>query len=180
VTNGFINEEPLREISQYLDAMNIDVKAFHEGFYRKICKAKLQPVLNTCELAKHLGIHIELTYLVIPGHNDSINEIKDFCKWIVEKLGNETPLHFSRFHPDYKMINVPATPFDKLQEIYTVAKESGILYVYLGNVPHGDYENTFCPKCGNLCVERHGFSANMNGLRDGKCSKCGNNIPIIF
>ncbi|MDH7516976.1 MAG: AmmeMemoRadiSam system radical SAM enzyme [Candidatus Thermoplasmatota archaeon] len=180
VTNGYINEEPLKELSKYLDAMNIDVKAFTEEFYKKICKAKLQPVLQTCELSKKLEIYIELTYLVIPGYNDSIDEIKKFCNWVVEKLGDDTPVHFSRFHPDNRLLGVPMTPMHTLQKIFNVAKESGILYPYLGNVPHGDYENTYCPSCGNLCVERLGYSTNICGLKDGKCLKCNNPIPMII
>jgi len=179
VTNGYINEEPLKEISPYLDAMNIDVKAFHEDFYKKICKARLEPVLNTCEIAKNLGIHIEVTYLVISGINDSLDEIRKFCRWVVEKLGEDTPVHFSRFHPDYKMTDVPATPTDTLLKIYEISKDVGILFPYIGNVPHGEYENTFCPSCGNGIVERYGFTANKIGLKNGRCKQCGTNIPIV-
>jgi pyruvate formate lyase activating enzyme len=179
VTNGYITEEPLKELSSCLDAMNIDVKAFTEDFYRKICKARLEPVLKTCELAKDLGIHIELTYLVIPTYNDSLNEIKAFCKWVVEKLDKNTPVHFSRFHPDHNMINIPMTPMETLKRIYHTAKEVGILYPYLGNVIHGDYENTSCPKCGNICIKRVGYSKNLEGLKNGKCAKCGYVLPII-
>jgi len=179
VTNGYINEGPLNEISQFLDAMNIDVKAFNEDFYKKICKAKLEPVLQTCKLAKELGIYIELTYLVIPGHNDSIDEVKKFCSWVVESLGSDTPVHFSRFHPDHRMINIPMTPMETLLRIYDIAKKAGILYPYLGNVPHGNYENTICPNCGNLCVERHGYSVKLVGLSGEKCAKCGSAIPVI-
>ena len=180
VTNGFISEEPLKEISHYLDAMNVDIKAFHEDFYKKICKARLEPVLTTCEIAKDLGIHIEVTYLVIPGLNDSLDEIKKFCKWVVDRLGANTPVHFSRFHPYYKMTNVQATPINTLLKIYDVAKASGIQFPYLGNIPHGKYENTICPKCDNVIIERYGFSTNVNDLVDGKCKKCGTNIPIVM
>ncbi|EMR74650.1 pyruvate-formate lyase-activating enzyme [Thermoplasmatales archaeon SCGC AB-540-F20] len=180
VTNGYINEEPLKEISPYLDAMNIDVKAFHEDFYKKICKARLEPVLNTCEIAKNLGIHIEVTYLVISGINDSLDEIRKFCGWVIEKLGADTPVHFSRFHPDYKMTDVPATPIDTLLKIYDISKDVGILFPYIGNVPHGKYENTICPACGNRIVERHGFTANMIGLKNGRCKQCGTSIPIAI
>jgi pyruvate formate lyase activating enzyme len=180
VTNGFINEDPLRELSKYLDAMNIDVKAFDNDFYRKICKSRLEPVLNTCELAKELGIHIELTYLVIPGHNDELEDIKKFCKWIVEKLDDKTPIHFSRFHPDYKMLNVSITPMETLLKIYKVAKEEGILFPYLGNIYHGEYENTYCPKCRNISIERDNYTVNLKGLNKNKCSKCGNSLPIIM
>jgi len=180
VTNGYISEEPLKELSSCLDAMNIDVKAFTDSFYKKICKARLEPVLNTCELAKALGIHIELTYLVIPTYNDSTNEIKEFCKWVVEKLDKNVPVHFSRFHPDYNMNNIPMTPMETLQKIYDTAKQTGILYPYLGNVIHGDYENTICPNCGNICIKRIGYSINQDGLKKVKCTKCDYVLPIVI
>lgn len=179
VTNGYINEEPLRTISPYLDAMNVDVKAFNEGFYKKICKARLEPVLHTCEVAKAVGIHVEVTYLVIPEMNDSFDEIKKFCGWVVESLGVETPVYFSRFHPYYKMKDVSATPLETLLAVYDIAKDAGILYTYLGNVPHAEYENTICPSCKNVLVERHGFTAVITGLEDGRCRQCGASIPIV-
>jgi len=178
VTNGFINEEPLKEISPYLDAMNIDIKAFHEDFYKKICKARLEPVLQATELAQRLGIHLELTYLVIPTLNDSLQEIKQFVRWVIERIGAETPVHFSRFHPDHRLRNIPATPMDALLKIYDMAQAEGILYPYLGNIPHGNYENTLCPTCGNVLIERYGFSATISGLQQGKCGQCGRAIPI--
>jgi pyruvate formate lyase activating enzyme len=179
VSNGYINEDPLREISPFLDAMNVDVKAFNDDFYKKVCKARLEPVLKTCELAKELDIHLEVTYLVIPSYNDSVDEVRQFCRWVVEKLGSSTPVHFSRFHPDYNMTDVPVTPIETLLKIYDIAKESGILYPYLGNVPRGEYENTICPNCGNICIERCGYSVSLNGIRDGKCVKCGTSISIV-
>jgi len=178
VTNGYIEEEPLKEIAPYLDAMNIDVKAFHEEFYRKVCKAKLAPVLLTCERAKHLGIHLELTYLVIPGLNDTTDEVSEFCRWVAEALGVETPVHFSRFHPDYKMTDVDSTPLNTLLACRTTATEAGLQFVYLGNIGHGDYDNTYCPSCKNLLVERYGFSAKITGFSSGKCSSCKAHIPI--
>jgi len=180
VTNGYINKEPLEDISPYLDAMNVDVKAFTEKFYKTICKAKLEPVLQTCESARELGIHLEVTYLVIPGYNDSVEEVKSFCKWVVEKLGGETPVHFSRFHPDHKMLHVPATPLDTLLRSYKLAKQVGIEYPYLGNVPHDDYDNTVCPRCGNICVERYGFVARVTGFSGGTCTQCGTKIPLLI
>ena len=180
VTNGYISEEPLRELSSCLDAMNIDVKAFTDDFYKKICKARLEPVLKTCKLAKDLGIHIELTYLVIPSYNDSLDEIKAFCKWVVKKLDSNIPIHFSRFHPDHNMVDIPITPIETLIKIYQTAKETGILYTYLGNVIHGNYENTICPKCGNICIKRAGYTINLDGLKEGKCIKCGYSLPILI
>jgi pyruvate formate lyase activating enzyme len=180
VTNGYISEDPLKEISSYLDAMNIDVKAFNNDFYKNICKAKLEPVLDTCIIAKELGIHIELTYLVIPGLNDSIREIKKFFDWIINKLGINTPIHFSRFHPDYNMTNISMTPIETLLKIYDISKDSGLLFSYLGNVAHGRYENTYCPNCGTICIERNGYLIKIVGVTDNKCTKCGYNLPIFF
>jgi pyruvate formate lyase activating enzyme len=180
VTNGYISEDPFREISEVLDAVNIDIKAFNESFYKKICKAKLQPVLDTCILAKELGIHLEITYLVIPGYNDSDKEVETFCKWVVEKLGLSVPIHFSRFHPDYNMLNVPPTPMETMIKIYNIAKKIGHFYVYLGNVPISEYWDTVCPKCGDICIKRVGFYLKTSGLNKGKCSKCREDLQIIY
>ncbi len=179
VTNGFIEPEPLKKIAPYLDAMNIDVKSYSPDFYKKICKAKLDPVLDTCVLAKELGIFVELTYLVIPSQNDSEKEIADYCKWIVDNLGEDTPVHFSRFHPDYKMKDLIATPMSTLSRAFEIAHEEGLKFIYLGNVPHGDYENTYCPKCGDLLIERIGFSTKSHYAKGGKCQKCGTIIPLM-
>ena len=179
VTNGYINEDALKEIAPYLDAMNIDVKAFDEKFYKNVCKAKLKPVLDTCELAKKLDIHIELTYLVIDKKNDGEKEIRDFCSWIIDRLGSDIPVHFSRFHPDYKMTDVQATPVKTLLKIYDNAKKQGLNYVYLGNVPHDTYENTYCPTCGTLLIERYGFSSLIQNIENNRCKKCKKIIPII-
>ncbi|MEW5760439.1 MAG: AmmeMemoRadiSam system radical SAM enzyme [Candidatus Thermoplasmatota archaeon] len=179
VTNGFIMPEPLKEISKYLDAMNIDVKAFTEDFYRKISKGKLENVLETCKYAKELGIYIELTYLIIPTLNDNDEELRKFCKWVVDELGKEVPTHFSRFHPDNKLRNLPPTPMQTLEKAYNIAIETGIEYVYIGNVPHGNYENTYCPKCKALLIERYGFTARKIGLKNGNCKKCGNKIVLV-
>jgi pyruvate formate lyase activating enzyme len=179
VTNGYINEQPLKEISPYLDAMNVDIKAFTEGFYKKVCKARLAPVLHTCEFAKNLKIHLELTYLVIPGLNDSVDEIKKFCSWVSDSLGKETPVYFSRFHPYFKMKEVPSTPLETLIKANKIAKDTGLLYSYLGNVSHEKYENTYCPSCHNIIIQRSGFNTKITGLKNGKCDKCKANIPII-
>jgi len=179
VTNGYINAEPLKQIAPFLDAMNIDVKAFTDSFYKKNCKASLQPVLETCILAHQLGIHIELTYLVIPNENDTIDEVRQFCTWILDNLGQDVPVYFSRFHPQYKMSEKPATPIDTLKGFFDMAKSMGIHYVYLGNVSDPLYENTFCPSCEHVLIERTGFSANTIGLSQGKCVKCGKVISCI-
>jgi pyruvate formate lyase activating enzyme len=179
VTNGFIEKEPLEKIAPYLDAMNIDIKSFTDDFYKKICKGKLQPVLDTCQLAKELGIFIELTYLIIPTRNDDEEEITNYCNWIADRLGRETPVHFSRFHPDFKMQDTIATPMSTLKRACEIAKEAGLKYVYLGNVPHGEYENTYCPKCKELLIERIGFSTRSHYAKKGKCPKCGTSVPLV-
>jgi pyruvate formate lyase activating enzyme len=178
VTNGYIEEAPLKQIAPVLDAMNVDIKAFHEEFYRTVCKAKLAPVLLTCERAKKLGIHLEVTYLVIPRLNDDPKEIKEFCQWIGEKLGTDTAVHFSRFHPDYKMTEVKATPTSTLLSCHEIAKDAGLQFVYLGNIPHGEYDNTVCPSCKNLLIERYGFSAAIKGVQQGRCSRCQAVLPF--
>jgi len=180
VTNGYIEEDPLKELAPYLDAMNIDVKAFHENFYKKVCKARLAPVLSACERAKQLGIHVELTYLIIPDLNDAAEELSRFCGWVHDSLSPDTPVHFSRFHPDYKMQNKHATPTGTLMQAYEIAKKAHLQFVYLGNIPHSQYENTLCPRCGNLLVERFSFSAQVRGLDKGKCSQCGAVIPLLM
>ena len=179
VSNGYINKEPLVEISPFLDAINVDVKSFSNNFYKKVCSGSLDPVLETCKTAIDVGIHLELTYLVIPKNNDSIEEIVSFCRWVVEFLGVDVPVYFSRFHPYYKMKDVPATSFESLVDMYNTAKDEGILYPYLGNVIDESYENTFCPRCGNVIVRRNGFNAKVVGFKNGKCSRCGNVIPLI-
>ncbi|MFQ5911207.1 MAG: AmmeMemoRadiSam system radical SAM enzyme, partial [Thermoplasmata archaeon] len=180
VTNGYINEDPLREIAPYLDAMNVDVKSFTEDFYRKLCKGRLQPVLDTCVVARELGIHIELTKLLVPDGNDSPDETTKFCRWVVEDLGDSTPVHFSRFHPDYKMRDGRSTPMETLDEAYEIALDEGLKYVYLGNVPHDPKENTYCPECDKLVIERWGFNIGEMNLDGSKCSSCGEELDLVI
>lgn len=179
VTNGFIQEEPLRALKGVIDAMNIDVKAFREEFYRRICGGKLAPVLRACELAVELGMHVELTYLIIPEHNDSHEEIGEFCKWVSDSLGKHIPVHFSAFHPDYKLTSVPRTPESTLDSAYEAARKAGIEFVYVGNVWAGEKDDTFCPKCGNLAIERDGFSVRSTDLKGNKCGKCGSDLNLV-
>ncbi|MEM0447308.1 MAG: AmmeMemoRadiSam system radical SAM enzyme [Thermoplasmata archaeon] len=180
VTNGYINEDPLKEISPYLDAMNIDVKGFTDDFYRKITSARLQPVLDTVSLAKDLGIHVELTYLIIPTLNDNPDEIRKFSKWAHETLGENAIVHFSRFHPDYLLRNLPETPSKTLYNAYKIAMEEGIKYVYLGNLWEEKYETTYCPNCGTPIIVRSGYNIKiLNLTEDNRCSKCGKEIHMI-
>lgn len=179
VTNGFIEEAPLREIAPYLGAMNIDVKGFREEFYRDVCKARLEPVLRATKLAYELGVHIELTYLVIPTRNDTEEEMRAFSKWVVAELGAKVPVHFSRFHPDYKMNGLPATPLRTMELAWQTGKGEGLAFVYLGNIHVAGGEDTMCPKCGTLNVRRSGYNVEKLAIQDGKCSKCGEALNII-
>ncbi len=178
VTNGFIEEEPFREIGQYLDAMNVDIKAFREEFYRKITGASLKPVLDTVERAHRMGIHVELTYLIIPTLNDDENEIREFARWVSD-LSPEIPVHFSRFFPMYKLTDKPPTPIKVLHRAYDIAKEEGLEFVYLGNTWEPKYESTYCPRCGALLIERVYYNTRIVGLsKDGMCKKCGAKINV--
>lgn len=180
VTNGYIEEDPLRELAPFLDAMNVDVKSIREEYYRKLCKARLQPVLDSCVLAKNLGIHLEITYLIVPTENDSRDDFRDFTSWVVSELGVDTPVHFSRFHPDYKLTHLPVTPMETLRLAYRIAKDAGLKFVYLGNVPHSDEENTYCPDCGVLVIERWGFNARLVRVDSrGRCGECGANLNLV-
>ena len=179
VTNGYINEEPLKQLAEVIDAANIDVKGFRDDFYRKICKARLQPVLDSVELAHDLGMHVELTYLVITGRNDTKEEIADFCRWVAG-IDPRMPVHFSRFHPDYLMSDVPATPIKTMEMAMDEAIGAGLGFVYLGNMASAEGENTKCPKCGSLAVRRLGFYTEIVAVTDGgNCSKCGEPLNMI-
>ena len=174
---GYINAEPLRELLKYMDAVNIDLKGFTEEFYAKIgLLAQLKPVLETLKIIKEDGIWLEITNLLIPGFNDDPKKIKEMCIWIKENLGDEVPLHFSRFIPNYKLQNLPPTPIEKLEEAYKIAKEVGLKYVYIGNVPGHAGENTYCPNCGKIIVKRIGYEILENNINDGKCKFCGYKI----
>ncbi|MFA4876662.1 MAG: AmmeMemoRadiSam system radical SAM enzyme [Methanoregula sp.] len=179
VTNGYITEEALRELSPMLAAYRVDLKAFTEDFYKKVCGAHLQPVLDSAVLARELGMHVETVTLVIPGHNDSIEEQASLIRWVIDNLGPGTPMHFSAFHPDYQMTDRGATPVATLEKIYTKAKELGLRFPYIGNVARHRYENTYCPSCGATLIERLGFSSRITGLDGQKCTNCGEAIEIV-
>jgi len=178
VTNGYIQEDPLRELAGRLDAMNIDVKGFTERFYDKVCKAPLQPVLDAVTVAHELGIHIELTYLIIPGENDGRDEIKRFSEWVAA-LDPRVPVHFTRFHPDYEMTDKVPTPIPTMEMAREVGRQAGLQFIYLGNVslPHG--EDTVCPNCGHLIAERRGFGVMRVEARDGHCPICGQDLYMV-
>ncbi|MBS3816661.1 MAG: AmmeMemoRadiSam system radical SAM enzyme [Candidatus Thermoplasmatota archaeon] len=177
VTNGYMEDEPLEKISPYLDAMNIDIKAFNEDFYRNTVGGKLEPVLETAKTAVEKGIHVEVTYLIVPNHNDSSKEIRRFSQWVKKNLGKETVVHFSRFHPDHEMRDVPATSPEKMEEARKIAEDVGMNFVYLGNLPADN--DTRCPDCGTTILPRSYFSSGRLNLKDGICPECGRDIPIV-
>ncbi len=181
ITNGYWSKETRELLAPLIDAANVDVKAFRDEFYKKVCKApSLKPVLDTVLHLKKEGVHVELTYLVIPGLNDDENEIREFSRWVVEKVGPDTPVHFSRFYPHYKMLDRPPTPVDTVDMARKIAMEEGVRYVYTGNVVGDPGENTYCPSCRELLIKRYGFDVlRCNLLEGNKCPKCGEPIAII-
>ncbi|MGV8074256.1 MAG: AmmeMemoRadiSam system radical SAM enzyme [Syntrophobacteraceae bacterium] len=172
VSNGYMTEDALKAVSPYLDAANVDLKAFSDDFYSEQCGAHLKPVLKTLEGMKKLGIWIEVTTLLIPGLNDDPGELRELAQFIVS-LGPETPWHVSRFYPTYRLLDRPPTPVETLRKARQIGLEAGLQYVYTGNIPGDEGENTWCHKCGALLFERYGFSTKSKGLSNGVCAQCG-------
>ncbi|MDO8740297.1 MAG: AmmeMemoRadiSam system radical SAM enzyme [Candidatus Woesearchaeota archaeon] len=180
VTNGYINPEPLKELYKYIDAANVDIKGFTEEFYKKIADAKLKPVLEALKSMQKAGTWIEITNLIIPTLNDDLKKIEEMCIWIKENLGTNVPLHFTAFYPTYKLTGKPSTSVEILKKAHDVAKKVGLNYVYVGNVAN-EYNNTYCPKCKKLLIERTGFfSVLSNNLVKGKCADCKEKIPGVW
>ena len=179
-SNGVINPAPLEELCAVLDAANIDLKAYSESFYREVCSGHLSPVLESLKTLKRNRVHIEITSLIIPTKNDDLSMIREMCLWIRRELGPDTPLHLSRFYPLYKLNRLPPTPISTLEQARTKAMEAGLNYVYIGNVPGHDGENTFCPRCGKAVIRRAGFFVVENQLDHGRCGYCDNPVPGIW
>ncbi|UCH36321.1 MAG: AmmeMemoRadiSam system radical SAM enzyme [Armatimonadota bacterium] len=180
ITAGYINPQPMRRLCQSLDAIKIDLKSMREEFYRKNCSGRLRPVLDAIIAAKRTGTWLEIVYLVIPTMNDSDAEIKDLAQWMKSELGPDVPLHFSRFHPTYRMTNLPPTPAETLTRCRDLSIAAGLRYVYVGNLPGHPGESTYCPKCKRVVIERQVFYIKQNNLRDGKCKSCGASIPGVW
>ena len=178
VTNGYITPEALEVIRPYLHAANIDLKGFTDDFYKNICGARLQPVLDAIRLYKEFSIWIEITTLVIPGHNDSDEELRDIARFI-RSVGEEIPWHVTRFHPTYKLTDQPRTPLATLKRAQQIGFEAGLRYVYEGNIP-GESENTVCWSCKKRLVKRIGFSVEENKVKEGKCSYCSAAIDGVW
>jgi len=181
VTNGFVTPEAREEVFQHIDAANVDLKGIRESFYRKKTLAHLDPVLDTLRwLVSQKTIWIEITNLVIPGVNDSPDELDELTRFIASELGRWIPLHFTAFHPDFKMLHVPVTPFRTLQQARRIALQNGLQFVYLGNVAHHQGQTTRCPHCHQVLIQRKFYSTRIRGMNAHQCGKCGQSIPGHF
>ncbi len=180
ITNGYMNEKPLLQLCKYLDAANVDLKSFREEIYNTLNSGRLQPVLNTLKTLKLQKIWFEITNLVIPGYTDDLDMIREMCKWIYRNLGGNYPLHFSRFHPHYKLKSLPPTPVEVLEKARKIAMEEGVRFVYIGNVPGHPAESTYCPGCGKVLIRRIGYVIKEMNAEGGVCRFCGEEIPGVW
>lgn len=177
VTNGYMTEDALLKIQPYLDACNVDLKSFSEDFYKDMCGARLKPVLDSIKTMKKLGIWVEITTLILPGKNDSEEELRSIAGFIAG-AGNEIPWHISRFHPDFKYRDSVATPIETLKKARDIGKNAGLRYIYLGNVVEGN--NTYCYNCNRVLVEREIFDVTNNRVTDSRCPDCNTTIDGRF
>jgi pyruvate formate lyase activating enzyme len=179
-SNGYINPEPLKKLCSVIDAANIDLKSFNETTYLKLSGAKLQPVLDSLKIYKDSGVWLEITNLIVPTWTDKMDEIAKMCKWLSDNGFKETPLHFSRFFPTYKLEQLPPTPVEILDNAAKIAQGEGLKFIYTGNVPGSEKSDTRCPSCGNTVIARQGYRITMNNLSHGKCNKCDTQIKGIW
>ncbi|MFC1635863.1 AmmeMemoRadiSam system radical SAM enzyme [Planctomycetota bacterium] len=180
VTAGYVNEQPWRKLLQYVDGANIDLKAITEDFYREVCFATLKPVQNALIVAKACGVHVEITNLIIPTLNDKPDQIRALARWIKQNMGSDTPLHFSGFYPRYKMLNLPPTPLKTLEEARRIGISEGLNYIYIGNLASKEGQNTYCPGCKRLLIERSGWTIRQMRIRNDCCSGCGKEIYGVW
>ncbi len=179
VSAGYINPEPLKELLNYIDAYKVDLKAFNEEFYQKLTGGHLEPVLEAMKIIKEKGVWLEIVNLLIPGENDSEEEIRKMVRWIKENLGDDVPLHFSRFYPMYKLKNLPPTPVETIIKARKIALEEGLKYVYTGNISYLEGEATYCPESGEVAIQRQGYFIVSNNLKEGFCPS-GEKIPGVW
>jgi len=180
VTAGYINPQPWRRLLEYIDAANIDLKGITEEFYRTVCSATLKPVQDALVIAKASGVLVEVTNLIIPTLNDRPEDIRKLVRWVKANLGAETPLHFSRFFPRYKMRHLPATSAATLDMARDIAANEGMEYVYIGNIASKTGSNTYCPKCKKLLIERVVYRILQNRISGGCCPDCGYQIYGVW
>jgi pyruvate formate lyase activating enzyme len=179
-SNGYINPEPLKKLCSVIDGANIDLKAFNESTYLKLTGGKLQPVLDSLKVFKEMGIWLEVTNLVVPTWSDNLNDIRIMCRWLSDNGFKNTPLHFSRFYPIYKLEQLPPTPVEILNNAYSIAIEEGLKYVYTGNAPGYEKADTKCPSCNNDLVKRQGYRIAALNITGGKCNKCGYKVEGVW
>jgi pyruvate formate lyase activating enzyme len=173
VSNGYLTPEAIEFASPWLDAINVDLKAFTESYYRRLCKARLEPVLEAIrQIARNTRIWIEITTLLVPGQNDQEEELKQLASWLVQEAGPQVPWHVSRFYPQYRMDDLSPTPVAALEKAYEIGKAAGLQYVYVGNVPGTERGNTYCHRCGHLLIERSGYTIEAQRIKDGRCPGC--------
>ncbi|MCK5146516.1 AmmeMemoRadiSam system radical SAM enzyme [bacterium] len=180
VSNGFINKKPLKDLCQYIDAYKVDLKAFTEDYYTNVVHGRLRPVLDSLVVLKEEDVWTEIVYLVVPTLNDKPEEIRDMTRWIIKNLGDDIPLHFSRFTPKYRLRHLPPTPVKTLENLRNVAMDAGLKYVYLGNVPGHEGANSYCPSCNKLLIRRVGYRIYENNISNGLCGSCNTAIPGIW
>jgi len=180
ISCGYVNEEPMAEIIEALDGIKIDLKGFDPEFYRKVSQAKLEPVLERIQQVVRAGRHLELVNLVVPTLNDADDQLTELAKWVVGELGPDVPVHYTRFHPDYQLRNLPPTPVATLERARQIAMDQGMHYAYVGNVPGHPGNNTYCPTCGECVIERRGFFVNAIQLKDGHCTECKTAIAGVW
>ncbi len=180
ISCGFMKEEPLKEMCSVLDAIKIDLKGFSEDFYRNVCSAELKPVLRSIKQVAGSGVHLEIVNLVVPTLNDSDRMLTGLVEWVAGEVGPDVPVHFTRFHPDYKMLNLPPTPVATLEKAYDIAREKGLHFPYVGNVPGHPGNNTLCPYCGKIIVKRTGFFVVENHVVKGCCEYCNQGIAGVW
>lgn len=180
VSCGFMNSEPLSEMCNVLDAIKIDLKGYSEDFYRKACSAELQPVLKSIKQIAKSGIHLEIVNLIVPTLNDSEEMLHELPKWVMGEIGPDVPVHFTRFHPDYQLLNLPPTPIATLERARDLALKQGIHYAYIGNVPGHAGNHTYCPSCGKIVIKRSSFFVEEMNLKNGHCLFCGRAIAGVW
>ena len=180
ISNGYILEPALKELCDVLAAVKIDLKGFTEKFYKEYTKGELAPVLATLKYLAKRAVWFEIVDLLIPSLNDGAPELTEMCAWIAGELGPGVPLHFTRYHPMYKLTNLPPTPLQSLERAYDIAKKAGLAYVYLGNVSGHKAESTYCPACGKVLIPRYGYRVGEIALAEGKCKGCGAVIPGVW
>jgi pyruvate formate lyase activating enzyme len=180
ISCGFINEVPLAEMCKVLDAIKIDLKGYSEDFYRNVCGAELKPVLKSIKQIAKSRTHLEIVNLVVPTLNDSDKMLLELIEWVLGEVGPHVPLHFSRFHPAYQMLNLPPTPVATLERARDMAISKGIHYPYVGNMPSHPGDNTYCPSCKKVLIKRRGFFVTEMNIKSGRCKFCNRKIAGVW